>query len=75
MVANDALGDTLTYTLAAVAPTLPVTDIDPATGQITVGPRTTLDARFQPDPARSWSRPPTRGVTTVANGGSTPTKR
>ena len=45
VAANDVSGDTLTYTLAG-------TDgddyrIDPATGQITVGPRTTLDHEDQ----------------------------
>ena len=41
VVANDAPGDTLTYTLADVEDNY---RIDPATGQITVGPRTMLDA-------------------------------
>ena len=44
VVANDAPGDVLTYTLAELTRITFVNyRIDPATGQITVGPRTALD--------------------------------
>ena len=46
VVANDAVGDVLTYTLEN-ADTSPF-DINPATGQITVGARTTLDTETTP---------------------------
>ena len=65
VVANDAVGDILTYTLTGGDDD--VLPHRPGHGQITVGPRTMLDA----EPARwrttvlspSRSRPPTRRVT------------
>ena len=50
VVANDAVGDVLTYTLGDGGDNLNYR-IDPATGQITVGPRTVLD--FETDPTDS----------------------
>ena len=43
VVANDAPGDVLTYTLSGSGANDSSYRIDPATGQIMVGPRTTLD--------------------------------
>ena len=45
VVTNDALGDVLTYTLTDSSNSF---DINPATGQITVGARTTLDFETTP---------------------------
>ena len=48
VVANDAVGDVPTYTLGESGDNLNYR-IDPATGQITVGPRTELDFEANPD--------------------------
>ncbi len=47
VMANDAVGDVLTYTLGNSGDNLNYR-IDPATGQITVGPRTVLDFETNP---------------------------
>ena len=66
VAANDAPGDVLTYTLTEVGENDNYR-IDPATGQITVGPRTALD--FETNPSETVSvtaTDPTGGATTPA---------
>ena len=50
VVANDAPGDVLTYTLDRYGGDEANYRIDQATGQITVGPRATLDREANGDP-------------------------
>ena len=66
VVANDAPGDVLTYTLADGGENDNYR-IDPATGQITVGPRTALDFEANPsDTVMVTAADPAGGATTPA---------
>ena len=71
VVANDSPGDVLTYTLAAGVPNNDDYRIDPATGQITVGPRTTLDFETNPSDTVTVTATDPMGPTATPTGAAT----